>query len=293
MKKDIKIFGFFLRPERPELLKLYRNLQKRFENFSSRWDVKVLLSSESAKENGWDGQDVMDVDELCEKSDILVSLGGDGTLLSTARKSFPFQKPILSIKAGNLGFLVDLDVRDTDFFLESVLNGDYKVEKRRVLSIERGEKRDFVLNDLIFTHSERMRMANIYVYTDYGKEKSYLLNNYHGDGLLISTATGSTAYNLSLGGPILFPEMSSFVLTPIAPHSLTQRSIILPPEVKISVGIEGSGGLLTLDGQYNQEVGEHERINISIHKDPIEIIRTDEYTFFKNLREKLKWGTEI
>jgi NAD+ kinase len=278
----VKKVGFFLRPNKPELLKPFKNIKKKFETFG----VEVLIDRKSANMIGaFEG---VECSELCKTSDILVSLGGDGTLLSTVRKSFGFNKPILSIKAGNLGFLVDLDVRDIEPFMKTLVDGEYKIEKRQILNIEIGEKRELALNDLSITNSERMRIANIYVYTV--GEKSQLLNSYYGDGLLISTATGSTAYNLSLGGPILYPEMSDYILTPIAPHSLSQRPIILPPELKISLGMEGSDGLIKVDGQKNIFLPEHTRVNISVHKEPVQIIRTEDFSFFKNLREKLKWG---
>jgi NAD+ kinase len=278
----VKKVGFFLRPNKPELLKPFKNIKKKFETFG----VEVLIDRKSANMIGaFEG---VECSELCKTSDILVSLGGDGTLLSTVRKSFGFNKPILSIKAGNLGFLVDLDVRDIEPFMKTLVDGEYKIEKRQILNIEIGEKRELALNDLSITNSERMRIANIYVYTV--GEKSQLLNSYYGDGLLISTATGSTAYNLSLGGPILYPEMSDYILTPIAPHSLSQRPIILPPELKISLGMEGSDGLIKVDGQKNIFLPEHTRVNISVHKEPVQIIRTGDFSFFKNLREKLKWG---
>jgi NAD+ kinase len=281
---SIKEVGFFLRPNRPELLKPFQNIQKKFE----RLGIKVFIVEESAKMLKLEGENILPKKELCERSDILISLGGDGTLLSTVRESFEYSKPILSIQAGTLGFLVDLDVRDIDFFVEQLVKGEYKIEQRRVLSITIGEEREFALNDVTVTNRKRMAMANIYVY-----EKNHVVNNYHGDGLVISTATGSTAYNLSLGGPILSPEMSSFILTPIAPHSLSQRPIVLPPNLKISLGIEGSDGLLKIDGQKDVNLSEHERVHISIHERPIRIIRNEKYNFFKILRRKLKWGTEM
>jgi NAD+ kinase len=284
MSSKVRKVGFFLRPNKPELGKSFKNIKKMFEHFG----VEVYIDKKSANMLG--GIEGLENQELCEKSDILISLGGDGTLLSTVRKSFGYNKPILSIKAGNLGFLVDLDVRDIEPFLETLIDGDYKIEKRQVLDIEIGEKREFALNDIAITNSERMVVSNIYVYTS--GSNSQLLNSYYGDGLLVSSATGSTAYNLSLGGPILYPEMGNYILTPIAPHSLSQRPIVLPSELKISLGLEGSDGLMKIDGQKNVFLPEHKRANISVHKEPVQIIRTKDFSFFKNLREKLKWGNQ-
>jgi len=285
--KRIKIekVGFFLRPDKPELKTEYEKLKISFE----KCGIEVFIEDKSAEMIDLYG---IEIEELFQKSDILISLGGDGTLLSTVRKSFYVNKPILPINGGNLGFLAGMKTEDVYPFISKLINGTYRVERRKILKIEfeDGEK-NFALNDVLITNRERMQMSNIQVYTDTeDSSEKMLLNRYYGDALIISTPTGSTAYNLSSGGPILHPEMSSYILTPIAPHSLTQRPIVLPSRLNIHVGLEKSDGVLVIDGQDIINLIKGNLIKVSMCKKPIEIIRVENYNFFNTLREKLKWG---
>jgi len=286
---DIKIerVGIFVRPKSPHLKNQYLALKSKFESFG----VDVLLDKDSGdafEESGLDG------DEVVQLSDILISLGGDGTLLSTARRNFKVRKPIFPIYAGHLGFLVIQDLDMALQFIPKIIEGKYRLEKRRFLKVEFEEKEEqYALNEVLITHKQRMKMSFVQVYRSLCNGSRELLNNYHGDALIISTPTGSTAYNLSSGGPILYPEMESYILTPMAPHSLTQRPIILPSKVKICVTLPETTGLISIDGQNIFKVEKDEIIKISIYDEPIEIIRGEVYNFFDNLREKLKWGGDV
>lgn len=284
---NIKRVGIFIRPKSPYLKDQYIALKSKFESFG----VEVLLEENSASMFGEVG---VKSDEVVDRSDILISLGGDGTLLSTARRSFYNRKPIFPIHAGHLGFLVVQDLELALQFIPKILNGEYKLEKRKFLKVEFREREDqYALNEVLITHNKRMKMSLIQVYRDLCNGKQKLLNSYHGDALIISTPTGSTAYNLSSGGPILYPEMSSYILTPMAPHSLTQRPLVLPSKVKICVNLPESAGLISIDGQNMYKIEKDETVKISIYDEPIEIIRGEIYNFFDNLREKLKWGGDI
>jgi NAD+ kinase len=281
----IEKVGFFLRPNKPELKDDFIKIKESFEVFG----VEVFIEEKSAEMIGEKG---FSLEELSEVSDIFISLGGDGTLLSTARKTFSFKKPILPINGGNLGFLVDLKVEIAQKFIPNLIRGKYKIEKRRAFKVEiEGREDEFSLNDLLITNTKRMKMSRVNVYKfDLEMDGMRLLNSYYGDALIISTPTGSTAYNLSSGGPILHPEMSSYVLTPMAPHSLTQRPVVLPSDKNIFVGLDGSDGIISIDGQKMIKLERDKLAKISIHNDPIEIIRVEDYNFFDTLREKLGWG---
>jgi NAD+ kinase len=285
-KLKIGTVGFFLRPNKPELKKDFNNLKKSFESFG----IEVKIEKESAEMIGVDG---IPIEELFKVSDIFISLGGDGTLLSTVRKSFYCNKPILPINGGQLGFLAGLKILEAHNFIQNLIDGNYKIEKRKILKIEFGDgEESFALNDIYITNRERMKMCSVQVFTDCNDEvcDRKLMNKYYGDALIISTPTGSTAYNLSSGGPILHPEMSSYILTPIAPHSLTQRPIVLPSRLNIYVGMEKSDGVLVVDGQDIRNLLEGDLIKVSVFKTAIRIIRVESYNFFETLREKLKWG---
>ena len=283
MNKNIKKVGVFLRPNKPELLSEYKNIKRNFESYG----IKVEIEDKSAEMIGLEG---ISTDQLLDEVDILISFGGDGTLLSTVRKSFHINKPILPINGGTLGFLAGLNTKDLHKFIKDLIDGNFKTEKRKILRINYNNSVHFALNDLLITKPERVKMSKIHVYVDnHEKNSRDYLNSYYGDALIISTPTGSTAYNLSSGGPILHPEMSSYILTPIAPHSLTQRPIVLAYWIDIFVELE-EDGIIVIDGQKIIDIKEKEGIKISIDKRAIEIIRVENYNFFETLRDKLKWG---
>ena len=283
MNKNIKKVGVFLRPNKPELLSEYKNIKRNFESYG----IKVEIEDKSAEMIGLDG---ISTDQLLDEVDILISFGGDGTLLSTVRKSFHINKPILPINGGTLGFLAGLNTKDLHNFIKDLIDGNFKTEKRKILRINYNNSVHFALNDLLITKPERVKMSKIHVYLDnHEKNSRDYLNSYYGDALIISTPTGSTAYNLSSGGPILHPEMSSYILTPIAPHSLTQRPIVLAYWIDIFVELE-EVGIIVIDGQQIINIKEKEGIKISIDQRAIEIIRVENYNFFETLRDKLKWG---
>jgi NAD+ kinase len=278
----IRDFGFFLRPNRPELYKTYSKLKMIFERFGA----KVYLDKDSAEMVGESGG--VDAGELCEKSDILVTLGGDGTLLSTVRKSFQYDKPILPINAGNLGFLVDLDPDEVENFAIQLFNKQFSIEERKMLKLQYGELTSYAFNDFVVTSQRSFAMLNVNVYTKRG-----LLNNYYGDGLVLSTPTGSTAYNLSSGGSILHPLIDGFILTPISPHSLTQRPIVLSSSFNISVGVDNRDSVIVVDGQEQIELKMGDRVKIGVSEESVKIIRDKNYNFFDTLRKKLKWGDKV
>ena len=274
MNKNIKKVGVFLRPNKPELLSEYKNIKRNFESYG----IKVEIEDKSAEMIGLEG---ISTDQLLDEVDILISFGGDGTLLSTVRKSFHINKPILPINGGTLGFLAGLNTKDLHKFIKDLIDGKFKTEKRKILRINYNNSVHFALNDLLITKPERVKMSKIHVYVDnHEKNSRDYLNSYYGDALIISTPTGSTAYNLSSGGPILHPEMSSYILTPIAPHSLTQRPIVLAYWIDIFVELE-EDGIIVIDGQKIIDIKEKEGIKISIDKRAIEIIRVENYNFFE------------
>ncbi len=290
MKPDrlkIERVGVFLRPNKPELKDEFESLKNSFEVFG----VETLIDKKSAEMIGMTNG--VEHSEMVDQVDILVALGGDGTLLSTARKSFHHSRPILPINAGNLGFLVDLKPEMANRFIPKLSRGEYEIERRSFLRIELENREPiYALNDILITHAKRMKMSRVQVYRRVENGIRKILNNYYGDALIISTPTGSTAYNLSSGGPILYPDMHSYILTPIAPHSLTQRPLVLPSQIEIDIVMEKSDGILTIDGQDVIKLNRGEFVKIAIHEQPIEIIRVKDYNFFETLREKLKWGGE-
>lgn len=223
--------------------------------------------------------------------DFVVVLGGDGTLLSIGR-AVGEKSPILGINMGRLGFLTDTPATETYEAVEKVLSGDYKVEERTMLDVTLRRSTvtsEFrVFNDAVIAKSALARVVELRVEAD-GEEVS----SYRGDGLIVSTPTGSTAYNLSAGGPLIHPRLPVIVLTPICSHALTQRPLVLPGEVELSISLDTDREevYLTLDGQEGRSLAFRDRITVGPSTEMVRLINTNGRAFFKSLRSKLAWGT--
>jgi len=231
--------------------------------------------------------------ELGKSSALIVTFGGDGTLLSVARHA-PSDVPILGVNMGTLGFLTEVSLEEFPAMLERVLAGDYTAEPRVTFDVKvEGPEHDHrtyrVLNDATINKSALARIIEMKV-TVAGN----FVSTFRGDGLIVSTPTGSTAYNLSAGGPIIYPTMSAVVLTPICPHMLTNRPIVLPDELDVEIAItrdvEGHDIYLTLDGQEGIPVTPDDRICVRKSAHPILLVQSPDKNYFDVLRNKLKWG---
>jgi len=275
--------GFVLRPNSKEIYKLFESIKEKFEERG----VEVYLSDIYSNRVG-DGY--VKFEDMCREVDILISLGGDGTLLSLVRKSYGFDKPILGINAGNLGFLADTRVEQVDEMIDVLLSGDYRIDNRMLIYgyIETKLKKHkfYAFNDVVITRPTISHMAKIDAFID----KDWF-NSYYGDGLLISTPTGSTAYNLSLGGPILYPLSKVFIMTPIAPHSLTQRPLVVPSDFTIHF-TSPNRLVVVVDGQDNYTLYPDDKLVIKGAIKDAKLIHKKEHSYFKVLREKLSWGGE-
>jgi len=230
--------------------------------------------------------------KLPESVDLLIVLGGDGTLLSVARLIGKKDTPILGVNLGGLGFLTEVKLDDLYSVLETVLKGDYRLDKRLMLSTHihrQGERiaQYNVLNDVVITKGALARMITIATYVD-----SKHVTTYRADGLIISTPTGSTAYSLAAGGPIIYPELDVIVLSPICPHSLTNRPIVIPDTSKVEVILESENEdvLLTLDGQVGFALRARDVVEIRKAEKGITLIQPNNRNYYEILRTKLKWG---
>lgn len=275
--------GIVLRPNTPEIkddfLKLKETLQK--------YNITTLLEENSALMIGEQGENLK---SICEKCDFLISFGGDGTLISTVRQSFHHSIPILAIHAGNLGFLANISLEESDEFIQNLVNGRYKIDERAVLEAtvvkNAQEIKMYAFNDVVLTRTRVSNMIHIQALVD-----SQLFNTYYGDGVIVSTPTGSTAYNLSAGGPVLFPMSNVFSLTPICPHSLKQRPIVLPGKFSVEMRTSEERALIIIDGQDMHELGLGESVYIRLAPSTIKLIQKEEYSYFSVLKNKLGWGT--
>lgn len=217
--------------------------------------------------------------------DLLVVLGGDGTLLSVAREiSKSYDIPILGINIGNLGFLSSIEISNIDEAIEKIKNLDYTVDKRMVLSYIKGNSTDNALNDIVVSRGTLSRMIEFQVYID-----NKLYTTFRGDGLIVATPTGSTAYSFSAGGPFIYPNLDLMTLTPICPHTKSMQPIVVSGDSLIEiVPSNGSDEIyLTIDGQKAIKVKEKEHIKIQNAKKHIGVLLFNDYDYFKVLRSKI------
>lgn len=230
-------------------------------------------------------------EEVADGADLLIVLGGDGTLLSAARVVANRNVPLFAVNLGHLGFLTAIPVEDLYPELERALRGEHRIGRRRMVDceIERGEKTIAMysaLNDVVITKSELARMIDLDTHVD-----NHFVAAYKADGLIVSTPTGSTAYSLSAGGPVIFPSVAAFCITPICPHMLTNRPVIVPDTSVIKVLNHGAeGSYLTIDGQVGEPLAKGDRVICRSSAKTIQLIRPPKMLFFDVLREKLKWG---
>jgi len=275
----IEVAGIVLKPNAPEIKDVYLEIKSYFESEG----IEVLLECNSASMIGLEG---LKFNEVCRKCDFLVSVGGDGTLISVARRAYTFEKPVLGIHLGTLGFLTDIMLKEVPSFLLKLKNDEYRIDKRMMIKGVTSNKKYVAFNDIVITRKSVNSMLKVDAKID-GK----LFNSYYGDGIIISTPTGSTAYNLSVGGPLVYPLTNAFIVTPIAPHSLRQRPLVLPANFVIEFTItDKKGAVIIIDGQDSYEIEHGESIKIEIANKKAKLIHRIERNYFEVLNDKLQWG---
>ncbi len=228
--------------------------------------------------------------EIWRHCDVIISLGGDGSMLSSARIAGNHGIPILGVNLGSLGFLTEVTQERILKSLELLKADKYKIEERMVLEtlIPTAKKTDpFALNDVVIDHGEATNLVKLDLFSD-----NEFVCSYNVDGIIISTPTGSTAYSLSVGGPIINPLMEAISVSPISPHTLTLRPIIFPAENVITIVAGAGGGRLrvSVDGRIVGDLEAGRRISIKKAAYKIKLVKFDSTSFYEILREKLHWG---
>jgi NAD+ kinase len=275
----IKSVAIFLNSSKGQSLKAYRRV------------ARVLKDKNISYYN----VDSAHAEDIKPDTDLLISLGGDGTLLKAARAAAGLGIKIVGVNGGTLGFLSAVEAHEEGFaaFFEDILTDNYTAQERGMLEVRilRGGQEVFkenALNECVLkTKEARAVSVNVFYNNDELKE-------YFGDGIIIATPTGSTAYNLAAGGPIIYPGTGMFVLTPICPHTLTQRPLVLPSnnsiKLQLSARKRGLHVSLNLDGQINRDFAYEEEVYITKSPRAVSIIYPKDYNFFNVLTSKLKWG---
>ena len=232
-------------------------------------------------------------EDLNSSFDILISIGGDGTILRAATFVRDSGIPILGVNAGRLGFLAKVQKENIELFLKIVLEKKYSISERTLLSIESSELEanfdiNFAMNEVTVSRKDTTSMITIETFLN-----NEYLNSYWADGLIISTPTGSTGYSLSCGGPILTPEVKGLVITPIAPHNLNARPLVIPDDTEIKLKVSGREEqyLVSLDSRITS-VSNHTELKIRKTPFKINMVEIPEETFLKTLRNKLLWGED-
>ncbi len=226
------------------------------------------------------------------QADLIVVLGGDGTMISTARLTGDREILVLGINYGSLGYLTEFRIEEMFDALEKILAGNYEIDRRVMLDVELSRdgkvlETGRVLNDVVINKAALARIIEVEVRLD-----NLYVNSFRADGLIVSTPTGSTAYSLSAGGPILYPSINALVLTPICPFTMTNRPIVVPDNAAIEIVLtnENEGVVLTLDGQIGYQMKTGDTVSIRKSTTDFNLVRPPNRNYFDVLRNKLKWG---
>jgi len=233
--------------------------------------------------------------ELSQKVDLVIVLGGDGTFIRAARSIYGTKIPILGVNFGSLGFLTEVTLEDLSSNLECIVNGEYEIQERMLLEIslccaDGVVKKYHALNEVVFTKGALARIIELEATID-----GVFINRFNADGLIFSTPTGSTAYSLSAGGPIVFPTLGALVLTPICPHTLTNRPIVLPDTGLVRITHKSKDGniFLTIDGQIGLEMRPNDVAEMKKAPHKLLMIQPRGKNYYEILRSKLKWGQNV
>lgn len=261
-------------------------------DFMQRHEVHVLLSGELRNEMNLREEYPLYSPETAGNVDFALSVGGDGTFLTTAMQVAEQNIPILGINCGHLGFLADVQTEDADQIMQKLLAGDYTIEERSMLEVSTSgdaAKRivnPFALNEVAILKQELASMIS--VETSLNGEP---LHNYYGDGLIISTPTGSTAYNLSAGGPIAVPQSRVLLLSPVASHSLNVRPLVIPEDWKLDLRVHSRTGayLISIDGR-SQRLTEEITLHVEKSARTVRLVQISGHSFINSLKTKLSWG---
>jgi NAD+ kinase len=277
------------RPDSPEIAQIIPGLL----TWLSEHEYRVIVDAETAQYAA--GQEVVPREQISSKPlDLVVVLGGDGTLLSAARVTAAVDVPLLGVNLGSLGFLTEVPPQALYSMLEAIAHGRAAVERRTLMQCEllredavRGSY--LVLNDAVVNKTALARLNNYDLYVD-----EAFVSRYRADGMIVATPTGSTAYSLSAGGPVLMPTVNAFVITPVAPHSLTHRPLVVPDsaEIEILLHSEEEVAYLSLDGQPGLDLRDGDRVRCRRSEHQVTLFRSGS-DFFQALRTKLKWGEKI
>ena len=236
-----------------------------------------------------------DTDSKMQNAELIVSIGGDGTMLQSAKLAYQYDMPITGINKGRLGFLTDINPQEADQVLDDIISGNYTTENRILIEAfistnSINKSIGYAFNDIVINRKETGRMIRVETSID-----NSFINTHEGDGFIVATPTGSTAYSLSCGGPILKPDVEALLLVPICPHSLNDRPMVVPSSSEITLRYDSEQNVsagIDLDGDTVYELKIGDNLVIKKAAKPICLIHPENYDYFDNLKSKLLWGKD-
>ena len=289
---SIKRIGIILKPHQPEALKTICELVVWLAERNITLVGGPEIERERIEHQTGCGVDQLESEKIAGRVDLILVLGGDGTMIATARMIGDQEVPVLGVNYGGLGYLAEFRIEELYTALESILSGNYRLDRRVMLEVElkSGDappKLSRVLNDVVINKSALARIIEIEAYLN-----RQFVNSFRADGLIVSTPTGSTAYNLSAGGPVIFPSMNAVVITPICPFTLSNRPIVVPDddEIELLLKTDNEEVALTLDGQVGFPLKVGDRVAIQKSRTTFNLIQPMNRNYFDVLRDKLRWG---
>jgi len=267
---------------------------ERLAGYLSGLGYEIVLASQTAEVLNRHGYPHANLTELAGSVDVFIVLGGDGTMLSIARALAPYPVPLIGVNQGRLGFLTDIVMEDMEAELARMLAGEYDAEERILLSVrvERDGETQLdasAFNDVVVSKAATGRLIEFEVIID-----NEFVYTQRSDGLVVATPTGSTAYALSAGGPILFPTLKAIALVPICPHTLSARPIVVSSESCVDIVIHhADDARVHFDGQSHFDLRKDDRVRICRAPDNVTLLHPKHYSYYDTLRQKLHWGKQI
>lgn len=254
--------------------------------------INVLFTKNLSKLKGQTGYKVVSNKEILSKADLLISIGGDGTMLSSARTFGSYGLPVLGVNLGNLGFLTDIAPSDLTTSLTDVISGKFIEDQRFFIkaSINENHTEQIALNEIVIHSGTIAKLINFELYIN-----DQFVYRQKADGLIIATPTGSTAYSLSGGGPIVHPDVNSIIILPMFPHSLSSSSLLVDKDCKISIKILSSKGKskLSFDSHHTLPLKKNDIVNISRNQSDLRLVHPKDHDFFEGCRNKLGWSSNL
>ena len=295
MAEPIRCVGVLIKPHQPEAVKTVCRLVEFLTARNIELVADPKVDAERVESETGCAVEVLEEERLVERADLLVVLGGDGTMLAAARALGDRDTPVLGVNYGTLGYLAESRVEEMVPALEAVLGGTYRVDRRMTLRADllRGDETlltNRVLNDVVISKSALARIIELDTRID-----GLFVNSFRADGLIVSTPTGSTAYSLSAGGPIVYPSMHAVVMTPICPHTLSNRPLVVPDDatIEITLRTRDEDVALTLDGQVGFQMLAGDRVLVRKSRTTFNLLQPPNRNYFEVLRGKLHWGGKV